>query len=333
MHRKQILAVCDPEAEYTSRFCDYISKKESCPFEMAAFTSRETLERFCREEEVTVALIAEKMYDSVLEERIKGTLLILSEEKDGEDEKKIWKYQPCEEIFRSMMRCLEGNGEDVLQKKKRPGRMHLIGLFTPVHRCMQTGFALTLGEVLAREHKTLYLNFESFSGLSRRLDREFMTDMSDLIYYITNAREALFYKLKGMTETIRHLDYIPPVFSCMDLARITVKQWFLMLEELEQYTEYEYLILDLSEQIQGLFDILRSCEKIFTLTRGDHAASAKLSQYEKLLERAEYEDVLEKTCKYRLPFIRNVSLDPEMLTHGELAEHVKKLVKENLYDS
>ena len=47
---KQILAVCDPETEYTRRFCDYIGKKGEYPFEAAAFTSIERLEKFCEEE-------------------------------------------------------------------------------------------------------------------------------------------------------------------------------------------------------------------------------------------------------------------------------------------
>ncbi len=329
MLKKRILAVCDPETEYTGRFCDYISKRGNCPFEPAAFTSREMLEKFCQTEEIAVLLISEKIYDTTLRDKVAGILLILSEE---EEEGTICRYQPCEEILRSVMRNCEGYGEETVQSHNRQGSIRLIGLFSPVRRCMQTGFALTMGEMLAREHKTLYLNFESFSGFSRRLDQEFMTDMSDLIYYVTNAREALFYKLKGMTGTIRNLDYIPPVFSCMDLARITPKQWFMMLEELERHTDYEYLILDLSEQIQGLFDLLRSCEKIFTLVREDSAAMCKLYHYEKLLERAEYGDVLKKTCKYRLPFIRNLSLDLEMLTHGELAVYVKKVIREHLYE-
>ena len=156
---------------------------------------------------------------------------------------------------------------------------------------------MTLGEILARNHRTLYLNFESFSGFTKTSAAKFMTDMSDLIYYVTNAREALIYKLKGMTGTIQKLDYLPPAFSCMDLARITLEQWMLMFQELEKHTDYEYLILDLSEQIQGLFDILRMCERVFTLVREDSAALSKVYHYEKLLERADYEDSFEKNLQ------------------------------------
>lgn len=336
--KKKILAVCDAEAEYTRRFCEYVGKKKDYPFEAAAFSSVEKLRQFCEEEEVTVLLISESDYELSLKEIVKGGVIVLSEEESkGGEERNIYKYQPCENVLREVMYyCAEENMMPAcipFPGNMQCGRLRLVGLYTPVHRCMQTTFAITLGEILAKKHKVLYLNFESFSGLEKRLQREFMTDMSDLIYYMTNAREAFFYKLKGMTQTLQRLDYIPPVFSFMDLARITAQQWTSLFQEIERLTSYEFLILDLSAHMQGLFDILRMCEKVFTLVREDDMALSKLQQYEKLLERTEYEDVLKKTRRCRVPLIRNVPFNLLELTHSDLADYVGKLVREEFYGS
>lgn len=332
--KKKIFAVCDRETEYTKRFCEYVTAKREYPFETAAFTSSNKLKEFCEKEDVEVLLISEDNYDEDLDEIVKGEVIVLREE-EGKigDHSSIYKYQSCEKILQEVMCCCAGKGlsADVFLGTKRKTNLQLIGLYTPIHRCMQTSFAITLGEILAKEHPVLYLNFESFSGLEKRLNREFMTDMSDLIYYVTNAREALVYKLQGMTEKLQNLDYIPPVFSYMDLARITQQQWFLLLEEIERLTDYEYIILDLSENVQGLFEILRSCSKVFTLFREDAAALAKMYQYERLLIRADYEDVLKKSKKYKLPFIKNISFDPLKLTYGELADYIRRIIKEELY--
>lgn len=331
--KKKIFAVCDPEAEYTRRFCEYISRKKEYPFETAGFTSVEKLRQFCTEEEVEVLLISESAYDVTLKELVAGELIVLREEETAfSEQESIYKYQPCEAVLQEVMCYCAKQGVKTGAGIRRGSckGMELIGLYTPVHRCMQTTFGITLGELLAKEHKVLYLNFESFSGLERRLNQEFMTDMSDLIYYVSNAREALVYKFQEMTHRLQRLDYIPPVFSCMDLARITKEQWFLMFEELERLTEYEYLILDLSENVQGLFEILRMCCKIFTLFRDDPTALAKLYQYEKLLERADYMDLLEKSRRCKLPFIKNISFDPLELTYGELADYVRRLIKEEI---
>lgn len=332
--RKKILAVCDTEENYVRRFCEYVNKKEGYPFEGAGFTSGESLRTFCEEYEVDTLLVAEHVYDASLEKIVKDNIIILSEEEKKEEGVQIiYKYQSCENVLREVMRyCAEHNPQPA-DKKIRKSRMKMIGFYTPIHRCMQTSFAITLGQILAKNHKVLYLNFESFSGFERRMGKEFMSDLTDLIYYVTNAREALFYKLKSITETIRNLDYIPPAFSCMDLSRVTPEQWNMMFTELEMHTSYEYFILDLSENMQGIFDILRRCEKVFTLIRDDSAAEAKLFQYEKLLECADYKDVLEKTKRCKLPFIRQISFDMEQFTYGELADYVRNLVKEEFYES
>lgn len=330
--KKQILAVCDTEAEYTRRFCNYVSKKTEYPFEVAAFTSREKLRQFCGEEDVDILLISESAYDLSLREVTKGEIVILSNEEGKEQkEQSVYKYQSCETVLKEVMGFYTGKNPESTANRVRNGNLQIIGLFTPVHRCLQTTFAMTLGEVLAKQYKVLYLNFESFSGLERRLNREFMADMSDLIYYISNAREALFYKLKSITETVQRMDYIPPAFSYMDINRVTLQQWILLFQELERLTSYDYLILDLSDNIQGLFDILRMCRKVFTMVREDDMARWKLYQYEKLLERTDYQDVWKKTRQCRLPLIRNISFDMQQLTYGELADYVKKLVKEELY--
>ena len=326
--KKQILAVCDSEAEYTRRFCNYVSKKTEYPFEVAAFTSREKLQKFCEEEDVDILLISESAYDLSLKKFIKGEIIVLRNEKGTEQkEQSVYRYQSCETILKEVMSSYSGKNPEGMDRE-RNGNLQMIGLFTPVHRCMQTTFAMTLGEILAKQYKVLYLNFESFSGLEKRLNREFMTDMSDLIYYISNAREALFYKLKSITETIQRMDYIRPAFSYMDLNRVTLQQWILLFRELEKLTSYDYLILDLSDNIQGLFDILRMCKKVFTMVREDDMARSKLYQYERLLERTDFQDVWKKTRQCRLPLIRNISFDMQQLTYGDLADYVRKLIKE-----
>jgi len=330
--KKKLFALCDPEAEYTRRFCDYISRKTEYPFEVAAFTSVEKLKQFCAETKVDVLLISESVYDIALKELTGGEIFVLREGEDVDTDSSIYKYQPCDAVLREVMcYCVENGMEQMTKSRQGSLGVKLIGLYTPVHRCMQTTFAVTLGEILAREHKVLYLNFESFSGWEKRLERDFSMDMSDLLYYMSNAREALVYKLQGMTHTLQKLDYIPPFFSYMDLARITPEQWRLLFLELERITAYEYIILDLSETMQGLFELLRMCTKVFTLFREDEGALAKLYQYETLLEKCDYSDVLEKSRRYKLPYIKNIPYDLQQLTYGELADYIREIVDEEIY--
>ena len=92
--------------------------------------------------------------------------------------------------------------------------------------------------------------------------------------------------------------------------------------------EYEYIILDLSESIQGLFDILRTCTRVYTITTKDKAGKCKIMQYEHLLETQKYQDVMEKTVHTKAERIGRIPGDLEQLTKGELAELVRSLVRD-----
>ena len=197
-------------------------------------------------------------------------------------------------------------------------------------RCLQTTFSFTLGQLLARKNKVLYLNFECFSGLGKMLRQEFQSDLSDLIYFLHNGDGRFPYRLEGMTQKVNGLDYIPPAFSCLDLQRVEKEEWMALLDELGQSGLYDYVILDLSEVVNGLFDILKRCFRVYTIVREDGFAAAKQAHYEELLTCLNHEDILENTRKCRLPLFRQLPQDLENLTRGELAELVQKLIAEDL---
>ena len=100
------------------------------------------------------------------------------------------------------------------------------------------------------------------------------------------------------------------------------------LQKIEELEEYEYVILDLSESMQGLFEILRLCTKVYTLTREDRIAQSKLLQYEQILALYEYGDILGKTKRLSLSHIRRLPEELDQLTKGEMAEMVRGLVRD-----
>lgn len=341
--KKQILAVCDSEEEYTRRLCEFLQRKGLHTFEIIAFTSRKKVMAFAEESEITLLLICEKEFEKSLYGLVSGQIIILGEQHFNENKEKgveektayIYKYQSCEAVFQELMCYIaetKGIQTATFSSLSTDRTLKIIGLYTPVHRSLQTTFAFVLGQLLAGNHQVLYLNFESYSGFREHLEKEFRTDMSDFMYYLNTARDSLYFRLKSMTERVGNLDFIPPGFSYMDICGIGKEQWFLLFEELEKNTSYEYLILDLSDNMQGLFDILRVCTQIFTLIKEDGIALAKVAQYEKLLQYTAYEDVLKKTKKCSPPLFSQIPEKFEELPYSELAAYTKKLIKETLYD-
>lgn len=330
---KKILALCDGEENYLYHMTDYLEKKDLQPFVIRSFTNTEQLRKFMNSNETELLLIAENVYEQGIEELPAAHILILNESGNevGEKIENINKYQASENIFRAVMNSYTGGVEKVSQRIAAGREMKIIGNYTPIGHCLQTTFALTMGQILAKKHKTLYLNFEAYSGFGHLLDQKFAADITDVLYYFNCEREKLAYRLGGMVRSLNGLDYIPPVLSYRDLNDITGGQWIQLFQEIERDSDYEYLILDLSEQMKGLFDVLRACFRVFTIVREDGFAEAKVRQYELILQSMNYEDVAVKTKKWSLPLFHKIPSGLDQLTHGEVAGYVKKIIEEEIY--
>lgn len=330
---KKIMAICDGEKDYLYHIADYLEKKGRLPFTIHIFTEKPQLIGFMNRNEIELLLIAENVYDESISEKVTGQIMLLNEsgnEVEGVTEN-INKYQSCENIFRAIMSSYMGDGKEIPRRIATGNKMKIIGNYSPIGRCLQTTFALSMGQILAKKHKTLYLNFESYSGFAYLLNHKSTTDITDALYFLGSEKEKLAYKLDGLIESVNDLDYIPPVLSYKDLREVSGEQWIELFHEIERISEYEYLILDLSEQLNGLFDVLRSCDRIFTITQEDGLAEAKLRQYETLLQSMNYEDIGMKTRKWCPPIFHRLPSGMEQLTHGELAACVKKLIEEDIF--
>jgi hypothetical protein len=183
---------------------------------------------------------------------------------------------------------------------------------------------MTLGQLLARRHRVLYMNFEAFSGLDKMLAREFRGSVSDLVYYNECAREKLAGQLEMMTEEAGGMHFLPPMKSFIELRSIKREQWSSLLRTIEKVTEYEYLIMDLTEHTDGLLDLLRTCDRVYTIVRDDTFSRARYFQYEDLLRRMNYEDIRMRTQYCKFPVFREIPAGIEDLTRGELALYIRQ---------
>lgn len=332
----KIMAICDTEEGYAFRMAEYLLEKVKLPYTLHLFTAVEELEKFAGREEIEVLLIAESAWRLIKEEYIRkqvAQMFILREsgEAAGEDMRCISKYQSPEMVVQEILNVIaDGSGwKGCPEATDTAAKM--IGIYSPVKRCLQTSFALSLGQLLAKEHKTMYLNFEMYSGLGELLRREYQSDMLDVMYYFQSAREKLALRLPAIIQNAGGLDYIPPMQYSLGIKEVPGEQWLALCRDIAAIGEYEYMILDLDDGIDGLFDLLKNCQKIYTITREDPFAQAKLRQYEQMLQQGELEEISEKTVKCRFPIFQELPDSLDMMTHGELAGYVKSIIKEDIY--
>ncbi len=327
-----LLAICDYERKYVYKLAQYLSGKKHFPFKVMAFDNLEKLAAFSKEHPIELLLIGEDMEEKETAGLAAGRILYLCQEnKENENSRPyIYKYQSGTAIMKKIIEYYaEGEGQQAVPAAGgRKRKMELIGVYSPIGRCLQTSFSLILGQILAKKKRCLYLNFEAYSGFSMLLEKEFHHDFMDLMYFLKEGNGKFVYKLAGMVDSIGSLDFIPPTASFPDILEMEGEQWQLLLDELERNTDYEAVILDLSDHVRGLFEILERCSRIYTITKQDGMALAKIDQYEKLLAYMKKEELLKKTITCSIPVFKQVPYKMIYLSHSQLADYVKNLLKE-----
>lgn len=316
---KQLLAVCGKDA-YSRKLFEYVFSEYGKDYEIVFFSDEAAFSSFGQKDKIRL-ILAEEDFDT--SEVAKGVVRVkLSEDESDKENSKVYKYMPVDKVMKDVM-AIYAAGKTAESANCIFGEKGIIGIYTPIKRSFQTTFAITLGQILARKKKTLYLNFESYSGfdvICRNLDR---SDLMDLVYFSECDDKNFPLRVDSMKDTIGNLDFISPVKAYVKFASVGAKQWLKLLDNLTTKTDYEYIILDLSEQVNGLMDVLRRCSKIYTITDEDRMASAKIAQYTSMIKEFYYEDILLKTENIRIPKFKEIPAELEMLPYSELANYIK----------
>ena len=327
----KVLVLCDTEEEYAQLMTEYLKRQKNLPWEVRTYTD---IQKLLKEEKETVAIlvVAESAYCEELQQLPTARFVILNESglMRWENLYYVDKYQQAEEVLRFLMEVYLEIADTSLPRLQKNCGTVFIGNYSPVRRGMQTSLALTVSQLLAIEHSTLYLNFEHYAGLGELMADTQAYDLADLLYFLDADKEKFRLRLQSMLKHIGNLDYVPPMKSGQNLLTVTEAEWLKLFHKIVELGEYEYVILDLSESMQGLFQILRLCKRVYTVTREDRIAKSKLLQYEQLLALCDCNDVLDKTKQLSLTHIRRLPDSLEQLTRGELADLAQKLIEEIL---
>lgn len=322
----KLLVLCDPEEDYVQHMADFLRRKKEAAWEIVTYTKPEELVKL--EERIEILLISEAVYGDFVA-KLSVKLPILLNESGVVQEKglvNIDKYQEAEKVRQEVLAHYMEREKEYFPRLGGVTQTQLIGMYSPVRRCLQTTFALTYGQLLAEKHRTLYLSFEHYAGLEEWQECR-QQDLSALLYFQQAEEEGFAMHLQAIVQRIGNLEYVASMVNGENLLYITIQEWQKLLRSIMESGEYEYIILDLSESMQGLFEILRMCSKVYTIIQEDTKARCKMSQYEQLLTSQEYDDVWNKTAKCRLPVFRRLPEGVEQYTKGELAEYIRGMLE------
>lgn len=327
----RIIAVCDLSKRYALRLAQVLSDKLKDSFQVVTFTSLEMFEVYQRETPISLLIISESaMAEKTALSGVRDIVILSEEGKYNNQYASINRFQTIEAIMNELICYMSEKTDYDWSAENRKRSWKVLGFYSPVKRVLQTSFAITLGQKLAEKYKVLYVSFENFPVLSGMQTQSMQGDMSDILYFFDCDKEKLKRKLPIMVGKIGEMDYLPPTGAFFDTYDRVGEKWIELFEFLRENTEYDFLLLDLSETVQGLLQVLGYCNRIYTLEKQDAIAKGKLNQYENWIKEHAYADIIDKTMKFSFPEFRDIPRDLSLLTHSELAAYAKAVIKEDL---
>lgn len=328
MNRKdKVLVLYDADEEYSHLMCEYLMSCKQLPWKIAACTSREDLDRLCDGVRPEVILSSGSLYEEGLESRAGVKLIILNDGENTMGLPAVEKYQPAEETLRGVLKIYSQyvSADDAPELLTDSAKAKLIGVFSPIRRCYQTTFSVLMGRLLLERGRVLYLSFEFCEGYEELACDESSGNgnLSDLTYFIKSPQSIFSIRFKSMVKSIAGLDYIPCAVSGTDIAEIPEEEWKTFITRICVMENYSYVVLDLSENVRGIFGVLRMCDRIYTIAAGDRVAKRKIEIYEEALEKYDYPDVKEKSIMCRVPSVKRVPSFLGEMRGGELIDYIR----------
>ncbi len=328
---EKIMAVYDLDPDYAQRFADVVNQKEKTPFTVVPFTSLELLKEYAKKHKIELLLISASAPREMVEGIEAGSVVTLSEGElstQTEGYPSVYKYQSADSVIREVMtRYCDQPSEEMFVVLGR--RAKVMGVYSPIGRCLKTSLALMLGQQLAREGKTIYVGFEEFSGITRLLSGEGKSDLSDVLYFLRQGNLNVV-RLRSMVYTWKDMDYIVPVRYPEDMEQMSGDEAGQLLDVLASECGYSYVIVDAGRPGRNLLPVLERCDVIYMPVREDEISAARLEEFEEYLEKTGDEELRGKIRQLKLPYPGNLGRGNDYmdkLCWSELGDYVRKLVK------
>lgn len=329
--KSRVMAVYDVDPYYADRFAEFVNLREKLPFIVMPFSSLERLKKYAKEHSVEVLLIHDKIPGSELEQIPAGQIITLSEGETlqtDESYPSVYKYQSSDSIVREVMATYCETPKPI-SNLSTGIKAWIVGIYSPVKRCLKTSFGLTMGQLLARDSKVLYLNFEEFSGLSQLTNASYREDLSDVLYYFRQ-ESCTWMRLGSVIHSWGDMDYIPPARYPEDLYQIEGTDLARLVRQIGAESDYETLILDLGQMGKRSVEIMETCDIVYMPVKEDTVSAAKIHEFDQYLKAAGKEELADRIHKVKLPYHNSFGRKDsyiEQLLWGELGDYVRQLLK------
>lgn len=339
---KKILAILTTERRYAERLCDYCNKKKSLLLTAVPFNNAEECAAFAAKHSIEILLADSGMLkgDTLKSDgriAVKAARTIALEdgvsfecafaEPGGVSYTGVNKYQPAETLIREVLSGCEGR--DIYFDTKSTTRpVRVIGVYSPVSRCGKSSFAITLGRLQAKKHKTLYISLEEFSCLGALSGDRYELTLSDAVYHMKQG-SLTSQRLYSMIHNIGGLEYIPPMRCADDGNAVSGEDYVKLINEIMKNSLYEVLIVDMDRYADEASELLEICDTVYMPVLQDVMNRMKAESFVTYLKASERKHIADKLIRINTPEPDNTALQGmaylDGLLYGSMGDMVREL--------
>lgn len=303
MSEKNIV-ICDQEIKYAQNLMENIMERKEFAVKVYVCSTWENVEKLSREKTIHILIVDEecaKKDQSAVRAEQTVVLTTGGSVESYSNEKSVYKYQCVDQILSEIFETYFAKTKENMMKHLKKKSVKIVAVYSPIHRAGKTKLAVTLGKELAKTRKTLYLNLEEYFGFGEMFEKTAGGNLGDVLYYTKQENSNLGIRIGMLVKTIEELEYIPPMPVNLDLKEVTWEEWETLLKQIVENSLYEVILLDVGECVQGLFEMLRLCDRIYMPILEDAISQGKLRQYEEMLQKIQMDSLLEKTVTLVVP--------------------------------
>lgn len=327
---KEVLAVLDRDVRFAERLCMKLNTKEDFPYAAVRFRNRGELLEFSGNGRIGVLLLERDAEDAELRRLEVGQRLYLTDVRGYpwvDNVPTVYKYQPVDLFTEELLKKTRMISEGRVIAENPLFRTRYIGVISPVGRCMKTGFALTLGQILGQSAKVLYLNFEQCSGFGAFFGEQAEETLSDVLYEYETGRQGA-----DLLRFVRHfhdLDYIPPVRMPSDIIDTAPDRLKELAMNIAKEGAYDILILDFGTDCRVAESFLPFLSTVYVPMREDELSKEKVRIFREWLREKGTEQLMKQYRELVLPAGKPFTGGknyPEQLLFGEVGMYVRNLL-------
>ena len=263
----------------------------------------------------------EQMRDEIDSERV----IVLLDSKEGVEERnRIYKYQNCDVVLKEILK-MASSIDDINVYINRSTTMKVIAVYTPNDSRIATSIALDIGKLLSGMASTLFISLDGMSVIPDITGIEFDMDMSDL--FCENMTEGgLSNAIIRSVRRLGNMDVLPIMHNYQDMASVTNEEWKNFIKDIERKTDYEFVVIDLTESVRNLFDILKLANYICVATSKGTVEGYRYKQFMKEIEILYDSELKEKINTYFVDAGDEIPFEMSAGSMGPFGNYSKQFV-------